>query len=324
MEIFFNELSTKIASNDIEAKVWLTKLAELGQFLKRVTDSLDDDTFQFRRKEDFGEMNITTSQKIREFLFDENHFEYSDAVVIFLMGIFDTPYITVDDPKHSIYDNSYLTFEGNNYDNTGIIAAHIKNSIVISFDNDAKWNTCLLNDVATWLDEKAQESKEQITVKHASKVQHIIDCHLDYLANLFDWATYKPKFDAINKKNNLLPLINIYSLYLGENSADETWEKFYADIATMSYEDRKARILEIANHIAIVQKWEEAIPSLKSKNTSRTLYMIPNSDHLIVSIDKQHGDFEICKNEKPPNHCGSVSFDGKRFKNPKNDHSIEV
>lgn len=322
MEIFFNELSTKIASNDAEAKEWLTKLAELGQFLKRITNSLDDNTFQFRRKEDFGEMNITANQKIREFLFDENHFDYSDSVAIFLMGIFDTPYITADDPKHTIYDNSYLSFEGNNYDNTGIVAAYLKNSLVISFDNHVIWDTHSFNGAVTWLNEKAQESKEQITVKHASKIQHI-DYHLDYLANLFDWETYKPNFNPSHKQTTLLPLLNIYSLYLGDGQPKEVWEKFYKDIAAMNNEDSKAKILEIAKHIAKVQKWEEATASLKSKNTSRTLYMIPNSD-FIVSIDKQHGDLEVCKNEKPPNHYGSVSFDGLRFKEGKNDHSIVI
>jgi hypothetical protein len=160
-----------------------------------------------------------------------------------------------------------------------------------------------------------------INVRHASKQQHIIDCHLPYFSNLFDWDNYRPRFDAVNEENNLLPLINIYSLHLGENSTEEVWKIFYASIYTMNYEEKEARILDIAKHIAKVQKWTEATGSLKKKNSKRTLYMIPDSD-FIASIDFENGDFEICKNEKWPNHYGSISFDGKRFKPPKNDHSL--
>ncbi|MCP4109305.1 MAG: hypothetical protein GY749_27900 [Desulfobacteraceae bacterium] len=67
MDVFFNELSVKTGS-DNEARQWLTDLAELGRLLKDITESLEENSFAFRRREDFSQQQITHTQTISEFL----------------------------------------------------------------------------------------------------------------------------------------------------------------------------------------------------------------------------------------------------------------
>lgn len=325
MEVYFNELSATQASNDTEAKQWISNLLELCKFIKGLLESLEN-TFTLRTTDDFQVFQITNTHNFIEFL--QDNYGLSDPELGVFLSILSNPNIEKTDPEIEKYEYSSISINGitDNKAMSGLGASYIKKTMSISLDSNTEWwDTCKVHFEIHFLDlENLTEiHSKNITTRHASKVQHIIDCHLDFLSDLFDWATYRPRFDAVNKENNLLPLINIYSLYLGEGQPKEVWGKFYADIHNSDEPERKAKILEIAKHIAKVQKWEEATPSLRSKNTSRTLYMIPNSD-FIVSIDKQHGDFEICKNEKKPNHYGSVSFDGLRFKEAENDHSIDI
>lgn len=143
MDIFFNELSVKLATNDNEAYQCLEDLAKLSQLLKKITESLNDDVFSFRRKEDFGQQKITNEQTILEFL--QSQFDFSDPVYIFLLGIFDSPYISEEDPQKSDYDLTSITINHTDYEETGIAAAYLKDSLVISLDSEAQWGTCLLN-----------------------------------------------------------------------------------------------------------------------------------------------------------------------------------
>ncbi|MGE0085697.1 MAG: hypothetical protein AB7S75_14910 [Desulfococcaceae bacterium] len=141
------------------------------------------------------------------------------------------------------------------------------------------------------------------------------------MADLYDWLSYKPRFIPENKRQNILPLLKIYSLYITENTdldmnSDQIWEKFYQKLSQLETNERVGIIRKTAERIADVQKWQNATGNLKVNNRDRMIYTIPNSD-FIISVDTQHGEFEIHKYQKGNNHLGAVSFDGKRFK-PKN------
>lgn len=159
-------------------------------------------------------------------------------------------------------------------------------------------------------------------IRHASKKQHIFDCHLSFFAHLYDWSKYKPIFDASVESQNLLPLIEIYSLYLDEDK-EVAWDNFYSEIASLDTGERVAKIEYIVKKIAELQKWEEAKGNLKTQNSDRTIYTIPSSD-IIIGVDTQHGEFEIHKNQNGNNHLGSISFDGKRFKNADNTRKLKI
>jgi len=316
MDIFFNELSIRLASDVEEAREWLEKLAKLGQLLKRIIESLAEDSFAFRRNEDFA----LHTQTVSDFL--QSEFDFSDPVYIFLLGIFDSPYVTADDPQRTKYDLTSITINNIDYEVTGIAAAYLKNSLVASLDSGIEWNTCRLEVLINQLNEAGEIVSEQKPVKHACKKQHIIDCHLPFLATLYDWASYKPVFDPENKKQNILSLKEIYGLCLGEN-VEEVWEKFYQEISRLSTNRRIDKIKKIVNCIAEIQGWEKATGSLEKRNRGRTIYTIPNSD-FIVSVDTQHGEFEIHKNQKGNNHLGAISFDGKEFKNKKDERFLKL
>ncbi len=310
MEVFFNELSIKTAATDDEAGEWLENLAQVGKLLKQIIEYLEESSFVFRRKEDFGQQKITNNQTILEFL--QSKFVYSDPVYIFLLGIFDSPYIANDDPQKTEYELTSISINNKDYELTGIAAAYLKRSLVISLNSDSQWCNCQLIVPVNRLTENAEIITEKKQVKHASKKQHIINCHLPFLAKLYDWSTYKPEFVPENKKQTILPLIEIYSFYIEEDTG-ATWEDFYGDIAKLNSAQRVSKIKGIAEKISFILRWDKAKGSLKKNNPERLIYTIPSSV-FIVSVDTQHGEFEIFTNKKGNNHLGAISFDGKRFK----------
>ena len=310
MDIFFNELSVTIAVDDNQACEWLEKLAKLGKLLKQIIEPLSEDAFSFRRNEDFAEQKITSSQTIREFL--QSAFEFSDPAYIFLLAIFDSPYIAANDPLKTAYDLTSITINNQDHEVTGIAAAYLKNSLTVSFDSNAQWDKCQLDILVNRLNEQAEFITEHKQVNHASKKQHIINCHLPFLAQLYDWSSYSPKFDPESKLQTILPLVELCSFYLGEN-IETVWDDFYQRISQLNTNERISEIKDIAEKISQIHGWKKATGSLENKNIGRVIYMIDNSD-FIVSVDTQHGEFEIHKNRKRNNHLGAISFDGKKFK----------
>lgn len=311
MDIFFNELSVKPAINDDQAHEWLENLAKLGKLLKQIIESVDEN-FSFRRKENFGQQYITETQTILDFL--SSNLGHSDPVYIFLLGIFDSPYITEDDPKKSDYDLMSVTLNSKDYDLTGILAAYIKDSLVVSLNNDTQWDICQLDFSVNKMHElSAKMETTEVHVKHASQKKHVIECHLPFLSKLYDWSSYKPRFDPDSKQQSVLVLVEIYSLYLGE-SVDTVWDEFYQNIPRLNASERVSYIFNISEKIAELHNWEKATGSLEKNNSDRKIYTIPMSD-IIVSVDTQHGEFEIHKHTKGNNHLGSISFDGTKFKN---------
>ena len=318
MDIFFNELSVKSAANDNEAGEWLENLAKLGKLLKQLIESLEDGVFRIRQKEDFWQQKITNTQTIHEFLTSDS----SNPVCSFLLGIFDSPYISEDDPKKTKHELSSITLDGVDYDFTGIAAAYLKDSLVISLNSDAQWNNCQLNILVNSLNEQAEIITEQKQVNHASKNQHIINCHLPFLAQLYDWPLYSPKFDPETKKQTILPLVELCSFYLGE-VIDTVWDDFYRKISQLNTNERIREIKDIAEKISQIHRWKKATGSLEKNNSDRVIYTIENSD-FIVSVDTQHGEFEVHKNRKGNNHLGAISFDGKRFKESIGDRFLSL
>lgn len=318
MEAFFNELSVRMATDDEEAKRWLTELAKVGQLLKKIVESMQEHTFTFRRREDFGEMAITATAKIREYLFE--NFDQNDTEFIFLFGVFDSPYITTEDPQLKDYEYLHLRHGGTEHSGTGLVAAFIKKGMAISLNCDSCWDVCdyvieieSLNQSGT----DTEVSKRQ--VKHASKQDHIVQCHLLFLSNLFNWTSHRPRFDVSTETQTLFPMLELYTLLLGEGG----WDEFYHDISHIAETERIGRINAIAERIAQLQRWEEATGNLASQNRNRKVFTIPNSN-LLASLDTQHGEFEIHRRQRGNNHLGAISFDGKRFKQAEPDRSLEI
>ncbi len=320
MELFFNELSAKTAANDVEAKKWITNFLKLFQVIDRILNALNNQ-LKLRTTEDFLTFQLTNEDNIVEFL--GNNFGFADPELIVFLGLLDTPHLDKNDPRLEEYQYSSIKIDGILEEKTitGLGATFIKKTLSLSFDNDAKWDKTEIVFEVKLMDKNANINTQSAVVRHASKIKHVIEAHLQFFANLFDFKSYKPKFSFQDKTQNLLPLLEIYSLFLGEN--EDVWEVFYNEIAYLNETDRIAKIKEIARKIAEIQHWEKATGGVKTQNKNRELYLISNTD-FILSVDFQHGDFEVLKNQKLPNHFGSISFDGKRFKAPQNDHSIII
>lgn len=316
MEIFFNELSVRVASSDTEAEQWLVQLAELVRLLKEIVDTLSEEGFAFRRSEYFAEQPITSSQNIREFL--SNYFEFSDPIVIFLYGIFDSPYITENDPYRSEFELSTLIFQDEEFKESGLIAAYLKNSLAISLLTGPQWDSCEVDIKIKRLNKEDEEKIVEVQIHHTSTKQHLFNCHWGLIASIFDWKNYKPRFEYKAQNQNVLHFMPLYSLIQEEKS----WDSFYRSLVLMSTEERVKEIRTIATDIAMLHKWELATGTIANSNGNRIIYMIPNSS-LIAALDTQHGEFEIHRNTKGNNHLGAISFDGK-MKAPRADRKLNL
>ncbi|GAB3987868.1 hypothetical protein GCM10028807_09390 [Spirosoma daeguense] len=315
MEVFFNELSVRPASSDAEAHYWIEVLADLLQLLQKVVESISDDQFTFRRNDEFGILQIRPSQTIYEFVHE--HYEPLDKEYVLLISLFSSPCISEDDPQRSEFEYTSLEFAGEEQGVTGLAAAYLKNALAISFGSDPIWDKCHYTAQINRLDATHTIVSSSEPISHASQKQHILDCHLNLLANLFNWQNHHLKFDSTTKIQTILSLIGLYSLHV------ESWPSFYNELSQLNEGERVASINVIAEKIANVQRWQPATGGLKNQNSNRTIYTIPNSD-FIVSVDTQHGEFEIHKNQKGNNHLGSLSFDGRRFKPAISNRSLKI
>ena len=232
---------------------------------------------------------IRPDQTVLDFL--QEQYDFGDAPYIFLLGVFDSPCITTGDPQHSVFEYTSLTYAGEEHSNTGLAAAHLKKALAVSFDSDSDWNSCQLMVQINHLDELQQEVSSDEIVQHASQRHHLIDCHLELLSTLFDWATYRPRFDYVANVQTLLPLTGLCNLLV-----DEGWATFYENVAHLKEGERVSQILVLARRIASIHQWQPATGNLKTRNKDRTIFIIPNSK-FIMSIDTDHGEFEVHRNE---------------------------
>jgi hypothetical protein len=311
MEVFFNELSVRPAASDAEARRWVETLADAVQLLQNAVESLSENQLVFRRREDFGLLQITPTLTIYQFL--EEQFDFLDKEYVLLISVFDSPYISEDDPQRTEYEYTSLSFDDKVYSTTGLAASYLKNALSISFDNHAQWDACQLSVQINRIDAAFNEVSSTETVQHASRKQHIIDCHLKLLAGLFDWTRYKPHFDSKERSQTLFPkdLAELCKSLVG--GQEDSWRSFYNELAHLNERERVLKIKTVANQIAAIHRWEPASGTLKSRNASRTIFTIPHS-RLIISVDTQHGEFEVHIHKLGNNHLGAISFDGMRFK----------
>jgi len=291
--------------------------------LKRVSDPIENLNFAFRTTPEFLDQQILTSKSLGDFI--REHLGFNNPMYLFLIGLANSPYIKEEDFVKADYDYKELVFEGQSYSQTGLVAAFLKNSIAISLNNDTKWDNCFINLKIEGINSNSNTFKIEENVRNTSKVDNAIDCHLIYITNKFSHSNLKPKFDfSGNILIDLLPLISICSLYLHTDKNEKLiWKEFYEEISKLNTNERIDRIKNIAVKIATVHKWIPATGSLQKNNSSRIIYIIPNSN-LLIGLDTQHGEFEIHSNKSGNNHLGAVSFDGKRIKPPIANRSLKI
>lgn len=222
MEIYFNELSAIKASSDTEAKKWISQLVGLCKFLRQILASLDNQ-LTLRTTDDFLLLQITNSHNFIEFL--QNNYGFSDPELNIFLDILSNPNIEKTDPLIEKYEYSSISINGvtDNKPMSGLGASYIKNTMSISLDSNTKWDNCkvyfeihLLN-----LENSTEIHSENVNTRHASKVQHIIDCHLDFLLiTMNNWDLHKSKFSEViaSEENNFEDFWALFNcIYYQEN-----------------------------------------------------------------------------------------------------------
>lgn len=230
MEIFFNELSVKITENSQEAKTWLINFAKLSKLIYDIVSELSEDGLTLRTRRDFASMLITPTQTIGGFLYDEDEFEYDEPYHLFLISLFaNSDYIQQDDPLYSNYEYICLNFEEKEYIETGLAAAHLKNTLAISFDNDTLWNSCYVKILVSRLDQTTETHiKEEKHVQSATTKTHILNCHLGFFSqnlnqseeDLAQWFLNEIVEKTI-EINSIEDLERLYPNYIFEPAAFE-------------------------------------------------------------------------------------------------------
>ncbi len=166
-----------------------------------------------------------------------------------------------------------------------------------------------------WADNKItvqiwiQINLEISTVVKDSK--HLQDIHNAFLQSEklrnFDWRNWKPHFDKDNHKTQdigtLFPFIELSDLLVKNGD----WSRFYSALNNLKQEERIGEIEAMARQIAITNGWEVS-PQLSQRN-NRSIY-IPSSNKssFYLSVDTQHGEFEV--HDRHGAHLGAISFGG--------------
>lgn len=310
MELFFNELSIRVAKDEQEALGWLEKLAEVIRFIEQTTEQYRTNTLIFRRMEIFLMSELRPGKNLIDILQGHEH----EPVYQYLVGKFDSPYIDRDDPTYAAYSNACLRIAGQSFQMTGLLAAHIKGGLALSLQTDSVWNCCTVT-----ADCIKADSQQEIHICNAANIPHVRACHLGRIAGLADQRP-APCFDATKTTQTLLFLVGIYQEH-PEVMGD--WNIFWSEL-TKTPDERVAKLKVLSKVIAEVQGWKEE-PNLSRKNNRPVYQTVGNSHQYLLSLDTQHGDWEVFTNTPKPLHQGSVSIDGKRFKPAEpNNHRLVV
>lgn len=318
MDVYFNELSIKQAPDTATAIEWMEKLFRLCRFIERIAVCVDrDNVLLVRTTEDFLDKNILSETTIRDLLHSD---DLDDAFVQAFLAMHDTPHIKSNDPRihQAIFTNLSIKIEENIFEQeetTGVCAANITDSLIISFDNDPLWDTCALNATVTFYNKKAEVEEMKMEIRHACKPSHIKDCHLLYLR---DKAVFpKERFNCAEKDENLLFLMPIYELQLLDkvdevddldDALENAWDAFYG---RTNQNQKIALFRDMAKHIADIQKWTLQ-PQLKNKNGRRSYFKTANDFYM--GIDTQEGEWEVHNDKKTDNWLGALTFNRTRFK----------
>lgn len=126
MEIFFNELSAKQATNNNEAKQWIRDLVLLCKLIKRILDAVNNQ-LTIRTTNDFQVFQITATDNLTLFL--QNNYGFTDPDLIIFLSILSNPHIDSSDKHRDEYEYFFVEEADNYYDNAGIIAAYLKKNI---------------------------------------------------------------------------------------------------------------------------------------------------------------------------------------------------
>ena len=100
----------------------------------------------------------------------------------------------------------------------------------------------------------------------------------------------------------------------------ETFKDFYDTMRQLNIPERIGPFRELGKKVAKYLGWKESDKLFKLNNKKYDIFTHDDYD-VIISIDKQHGDFEFFN--KKGIHEGSIRFDGSKHKHIK-EHKLKV
>ncbi|MCI4626113.1 MAG: hypothetical protein L3V56_09155 [Candidatus Magnetoovum sp. WYHC-5] len=167
MDIFFNELSFKIADDITTAKEWMNTLIDVYRLATK--KGIEG----FRIKKNFLEQYIYAGYMIRQWLNDKT--VNREKRLLFKTKINKSPYIDGMLSANSSDKDEVCEFFHNGQKADGLEITYIFDSIAISFCNDNMWNTHMVNVYKNCLKGDNQYiDKTDEKIRHISKSDHLL------------------------------------------------------------------------------------------------------------------------------------------------------
>jgi hypothetical protein len=182
MDIFFNELSVKEASNKGTAKEWMTNLMA-------VYNKAQEQGFkELKTTETFINITLAPGYRLSEWVYDP--LVDRELRRLFLTKVSKSPFIENLLVKKDEEVDLLHEFKRKGRKAAGLGAAYLFDSLAVSFDNSSEWDSHLIKlDISEYSEEEEKIIQFTEKVKHSSKL-----IHLEYLK---EWIE--------NKKKHLIP-----------------------------------------------------------------------------------------------------------------------
>jgi len=299
MEYYFNELSAPTTSNPHE----IVQHARNVVLTCRELEKIQFKTFRADR----NIRNIEISGKLLiEWLSNEVDIRRR------LKGLISKfPYIEEQNLEQKNIQSQLVFYKGN--DGFGLRAAHLKNSLVVSFPSNDDWKKTEVEAQHEYLPESSDKTEiKDILIKNASLPIHC-ETHKPFAIEKLkqneapeDWEPDKKTLPRVDISNKLLNI-----------------DKFYDKKGNRTV----AECLEMGKEVAELNFYEknEALTKLNTtKHKIRHIYESKNASgkKRYLSIDVEKGAFEVC--DEKGTHQEEILFDEQHSSGQKLDHSIKL
>lgn len=185
MDIFFNELSVKEASNKETAKEWMANLMAVYNKAQRKGFK------ELKTTEAFINITLAPGYKLIDWIHDPSIDR--ELRRLFQIKVSKSPFIENLLVKKDEEVDLLHEFKRKGRMAAGLGAAYLFDSLAVSFDNSSEWDNHLIElDISEYFEEEEKIIQFTEKIKHSSKL-----IHLDYLK---EWIENKKKHSIPNGK----------------------------------------------------------------------------------------------------------------------------
>ena len=175
----FNELSLPLP-------VDCCPQSKFGIFFQLLAQLKNKGINQVRMSEEFPTYNILPNTTFHQFMGQQQNRDFTKRLSSFISNSvvkIDTPIVKNENTDQIDIKNTNEYFYKNKSTDGGLACCDIWNTIAISFNSENQWDEHNIELTRKTLSDDSSILKKQITIKHASKTEHLAN-HADFFSDL--------------------------------------------------------------------------------------------------------------------------------------------